>query len=138
MLVKNMTLSQMASFTPSDEDMAMLPLDVVVYSKVTIISISKEGNYQFIRFLFEDENIFNNIKNVNTTMIYDFAYKDRFISILELNSLLKYSDISAIIKERLEEYSHIADVVIDFFTHDDKKYRLSNLDGIVMLEELCQ
>ena len=51
-------------------------------------------------------------------------------------SLYNYANISEYLKQLLEFYNHDADVLIDFFTHDDKKYRLSNLDGFVKLEKL--
>ena len=37
-------------------------------------------------------------------------------------------------EEIMEEYDHSADIIFDVFTHDNKKYRLSNLDGIVKNE----
>ncbi len=62
--------------------------------------------------------------------------KERFISILELQGTRNYGETSIYLKELLENYNHIADVIIDIYTHDDKEYRLSNLDGIVKLEQL--
>ena len=55
MLTNNMSLRQMIDFKPNDEDMALLPLDVTVYVKVTAISKDKNTNYDFIRYFFADE-----------------------------------------------------------------------------------
>ena len=41
MLTTNMSLRNMLDFKPTDEEMAMLDLDVVVYCKATIISLNK-------------------------------------------------------------------------------------------------
>ena len=57
------------------------------------------------------------------------------MTIFELFSLYNYANVSEYLRGLLESYSHEADVIMDFFTHDDKKYRLSNLDGIVKLEQ---
>ena len=137
MLTNNMTLRQMLEFKPSENDMAMLPLDVVLYIKISIVSLFKEDNYEFIRFFFNDPDLKEYLKDMDKTIIYDFeAKKERFISILELQSTRNYGETSIYLKELLENYNHIADVIIDIYTHDDKEYRLSNLDGIVKLEQL--
>ena len=140
MLVNNMTLKRMLDFKPSQEDMAMLPLDVVLYIKVSIVSLLKEDNYGFIRFLFNDPDIKDYLKEIEKTVIYDFdgtnTNQERFVTIFELYGLKNYNETSSYLKELLEFYTHEADVVIDIYTHDDKEYRLSNLDGIVKLEEL--
>lgn len=39
MLVENMTLREMLDYQPSELDMAMLPLDIVVYVKVTLVGL---------------------------------------------------------------------------------------------------
>ena len=140
MLVKNMSLRQMVDFKPSDEDMALLPLDVVLYIKVSVVSLSKDDNYGFIRFLFNDPDIVNYLKDINGTIIYDFdgtnTKQERFVSIFEAYALENYNQTSDYLKELLQFYTHEADVLIDIYTHDNKEYRLSNLDGIVKLEEL--
>ena len=137
MLTNNMTLRQMLEFKPSENDMVMLPLDVVLYIKISIVSLFKEDNYEFIRFFFNDPDLKEYLKDMNKTIIYDFeAKKERFISILELQGTRNYGETSIYLKELLENYNHIADVIIDIYTHDDKEYRLSNLDGIVKLEQL--
>lgn len=140
MLVNNMTLRQMVDFKPSEEDMAMLPLDVVLYIKVSIVSLEKEDNYNFIRFLFNDPDLNNYIKDINKTIIYDFDGKqtiqERVVTIFEMYGNKPYMETSEYLKDLLNEYDHIADVLIDIYTHDDKEYRLSNLDGVVKLEEL--
>ena len=55
MLSENMPLRKMLDFSPSDMDMAMLPLDVTVYVKVSVVSLSREDNYGFIRYLFTNQ-----------------------------------------------------------------------------------
>ena len=140
MLSDNMTLKNMINFKPTDEEMAMLDLDVVVYCKVSVVSLNKEDNYDFIRFLFSDEDIIYHFKDVNKTMFYDFdgtnTNQEKFVTIFELYSLFNYDNISEYLKDILVNYNHDADVLIDFYTHDSKSYRLSNLDGIVKLEEM--
>jgi len=132
----------MIDFRPSENDMLALDLDIVVYVKVSIVSLYKEDNYDFIRYLFSNEDIKDEFKDINSTIFYDFdatnTKQERFVSIFELYSLFNYNHTSFYLKEILEEYCHNADVLIDLYTHDSKAYRLSNLDGIVKLEELAQ
>ena len=139
MLTEKMSLIDMINFKPLDMDMATLPLDIVVYIKVSIVSLYKEDNYDFVRYLFEKEDINEYIKETNDISFYDFdgtkTNQERFVTIFEMYSLYNYHNVSEYLKEVLEGYSHVADVIIDFYTHDDKEYRLSNLDGIVKLEE---
>ena len=137
MLTNNMNLKQMLEFKPSENDMAMLPLDIVLYIKISIVSLFKEDNYEFIRFFFNDPDLKEYLKDIDKTIIYDFNTKqERIVSIFELYGTKNYGLSSIYIKELLENYNHNADVIIDIYTHDDKEYRLSNLDGIVKLEEL--
>ena len=140
MLNEKMTLMEMINYKPSQIEMASLPLDIVVYVKFSIVSLYKEDNHEFIRYLFEKEDIKEYFKEIDDTAIYDFdsagTNKERFVTFFELNSLYNYQFISDYLKEVLEGYNHVADVIIDLYTHDDKEYRLSNLDGIVKLEEL--
>lgn len=139
MINNEMSLIEMVKFKPSEMDMATLPLDIVVYIKVSIISLYKEINYEFIRYLFGKDDINEYIKEPNDISFYDFdgtkTNQERFVTIFEMYSLYNYTVISEYLKEMLEEYDHKADVIIDLYTHDDKEYRLSNLDGIVKLEE---
>lgn len=141
MLDKKMSLIEMIKFKPSEIDMATLPLDIVVYIKVSIVSLYKEDNYEFIRYLFNKEDIKEYIKDTDDISFYDFdgtgTNQERFVTIFEMYSTYNYHNISEYLKEVLEGYDHVADVIIDVYTHDDKEYRLSNLDGIVKLEE-CQ
>ncbi|MBQ6479156.1 MAG: hypothetical protein IJI44_07295 [Erysipelotrichaceae bacterium] len=140
MLAPNMILRKMIDFRPSDLDMAMLDLDVVVYCKVALVSLSKEDNYGFIRHLFSDDDISFYFKNYADTVFYDFdgrhTDQEKFITIFEMYSLYNYDNTSEYLKDILELYTHEADVLIDLYTHDSKAYRLSNLDGIVKLEEM--
>lgn len=140
MLNEKMTLRQMIDSAPSDLDMTMLPLDVVVYVKVALISLNKDDNYGFIRYLFTNEEMSTYFKDIKDTIFYDYdsseTNRERFITFFELYSLYNYDNVSEFLKELLQFYSHEADVLIDLYTHDSKKYRLSNLDGIVKLEQM--
>ncbi|MBP5279429.1 MAG: hypothetical protein J6Z03_03015 [Erysipelotrichaceae bacterium] len=142
MITSNMSLRKMIEFRPDDVDMAMLPLDVVVYIKASIVSLDKDDNYAFIRYLFSDENMKEYFKDLNDTVFYDFdarnTSQEKFITIFELYSLYNYENTSAYLNDMLLYYTHEADVLIDFYTHDSKQYRLSNLDGIVKLEQMNQ
>ena len=130
----------MIEFRPNDVDMAMLPLDVVVYVKASIVSTDKNDNYSFIRFLFSDENMPMYFKDLNDTIFYDFDGREigaeKVVTIFELYSLYNYENTSEYLKDLLQFYTHEADVLIDLYTHDSKEYRLSNLDGIVKLEQM--
>lgn len=143
MLTKEMNLKYMLDFKPNDEDMAMLDLDVVTYLKVSLVSIDKEINYNFIRFFFDKEkmrelNLY--FKDLNKTVFYDFTYaKDedtRVITIFELYSLKTLSDTESYIEEILNEYTHDAEVIIDIYSHDNHEHRISNLDGVVKNDHL--
>lgn len=144
MLVNNMSLRQMLDFKPSDEDMALLPLDVVVYLKVTVVSTLKEINYNFVRYLFNHERkdeVINLFKDVHKTIFYDFNYKvdeddNRAITICELYSKENYTATELLLNALLQEYSHDAEVIIDLYTHNNHEYRLSNLDGIVKNDQI--
>ena len=132
-----MTLKQMSEFKPSEEDMAMLPLDVVLYIKVVAVSSTKEDNYDIIRYFFNSPDLKNYLKDFNKTAVYDFNLsEDRFVTIFELYGNKNYMETSEYFKELLETYEGNGEVLFNFFTHDDKEYLLSNLDGIVKLEQL--
>ena len=130
----------MVLFEPADSDMLTLPLKAVVYLKVSIISLSKEDNYNFIKYFFSDNEINDYINNVADTIFYDFdgtkTDQEKFITIFETTGKVVYEELAIYLEELLNNYSHEADVIIDLFTHNSKKYRLSNLEGIVKLEEL--
>ena len=140
MLTDNMPLKRMLDFMPSDLDMAMLDLDIVVYLKVTVVSNSNIDNYNFLRYLFSNEELSTYFKDPKDTIFYDFDGRNtdqgKFVTIFEMYSLYNFDNVSEFMKEVLENYTHEADVIIDFYTHDSKKYRLSNLDGIVKLEQM--
>lgn len=138
-----MSLRQMLDFKPSDEDMAMMDLDAVTYTKAAVVSIQKEINYNFIRFLFDKERIDemkSYFKDIDKTVFYDFAYqKDedtRFITIFELYSLKPLSESEIFIEEILNEYSHDAEVIFDLYSFDNHEHRISNLDGVVKNDHL--
>ena len=140
MLTDNMSLKKMLDFMPSDLDMAMLDLDIVVYLKVTVVSNSNIDNYNFLRYLFSNAELSTYFKDPKDTIFYDFDGRNtdqgKFVTIFEMYSLYNFDNVSEFMKEVLENYTHEADVIIDFYTHDSKKYRLSNLDGIVKLEQM--
>ena len=135
-----MNLKKMLDFKPNAEDMAMLPLDVVVWIKVSVVSLYKEDNYDFIRYLFTDDLIKDYIKDIQNTVIYDFdgtqTKQSRFVTVFECCGLRNYQLISGYLEEVMEGYDHKADVLMDIYTHDDHEYRLSNLDGIVKTDQL--
>ena len=138
MFVNNMPLKAMINFAPNDEDMAMLPLDVVVWIRMSFIGIEKAVNYNAIRYFFTNEDFKALFKDIDKTVFYDFdATKTKqncFVTICELYGLNKDTVTLDTVKEIMEEYDHSADIIFDVFTHDNKKYRLSNLDGIVKNE----
>ena len=137
MLTNNMTLTQMANFKPNDEDMAMLPLDVILYIKVTVISAYKEDNYEFIRFLFNDPDLKDYLKDINKTIVYDFkASEDRVVSIYEIFGNKNYMETADYLKDLIQLFQGQAEALFSIYTHDNKEYLLSNLDGIVKLEEV--
>ncbi len=137
MLTNNMTLKQMAEFKPNDEDMVMLPLDVVLYIKVVVISAFKEDNYEFIRFFFNDPDLKDYLKDFNKTIVYDFKQnEDRIVSIFELYGNKPYTETSDYLKDLLELFNGEAEALFNIYTHDNKEYLLSNLDGIIKLEEV--
>ena len=142
MLTQNMNLREMLEFKPTDDDMAGLDLDICTYLKVSMISIDKQINYGFIRFLFEEDGdeIHRTFKDIDNTVFYDYEYKNgddiRAITITELYSKDPYAATEILLATLMEKYSHDAEVVIDLYTHDGKEYRLSNLDGIVKNDQL--
>lgn len=140
MLNKDMTLKEMVQFEPEDIDMLSLPLEAVVYIKVSIISMSKEDNYNFIKFFFSDEEINTYINDIARTVFYDFdgtkTDQEKFITIFDCTGKTVYEELSIYLEEVLNKYTHEANAIIDLFTHNNKKYRLSNLEEVVKLEEL--
>lgn len=137
MLTSNMNLKQMSEFKPSETDMAMLPLDIVLYIKVVVVSLTKDDNYDLIRYFFNDPDLKGYLSCFNKTNVYDFpCNNNRFVSIFELYGTKNYAQTSEYFKELLESYKGQGEVLFNFFTHDDKEYLLSNLDGVVKLEQL--
>ena len=135
-----MPLRKMLDFEPDESDMAMLDLDVIVYVKAVLVSQDQQNNYGFIRFLFTDEEFPFFFKESNKTLFYDFdgrnTDQEKVITVFELYSLYNFDNVSAYLQERLNLYSHEADVLMDLYTHDSRVFRLSNLDGVVKLEEM--
>lgn len=140
MLLNNMTLDQMIKFEPNDIDMAMLPLNATVYIKVCVVSATKEDNYDFIRYLFSDIETNDYINDLNKINFYDFdatnTDKEKFITIFEMTSKAIFDEVSLFLKEKLMTYNHNAFIIMDLYTHDSKKYRLSDFDGVIKLDNL--
>lgn len=140
MLLNNMTLDQMIKFEPNDIDMAMLPLNATVYIKVCVVSAIKEDNYDFIRYLFSDIETNDYINDLNKINFYDFdatnTDKEKFITIFEMTSKAIFDEVSLFLKEKLMTYNHNAFIIMDLYTHDSKKYRLSDFDGVIKLDNL--
>lgn len=140
MLRQDMSLKTMVDLDMTDEDMAMLDLDVVVYIKGAIVSIAKQINHDFIRYLFtsdKKDELLAMFKDIQKTIFYDFEYKgDRNITIFELYSKRPYTETESLLNDLLVSYDHRAEVLFDIYTHDSHKYRLSNLDGIVKNDKL--
>lgn len=140
MLTNKMSLIEMLNFKPDEMDMLSLPIEAITYIKVSVVSLYKEDNYDFIRYLFTIEDFKDNFLDYTTTIFHDFdatnTNQSRFVTIFELYSLYSYANVSEYLKEIMEDYNHIADVIFDFYTHDNKEYRMSNLDGIVKLERI--
>lgn len=140
MLLNNMTLDQMIKFEPNDIDMAMLPLNATVYIKVCVVSAIKEDNYDFIRYLFSDIETNDYINDLNKINFYDFdatnTDREKFITIFEMTSKAIFDEVSLFLKEKLMTYNHNAFIIMDLYTHDSKKYRLSDFDGVIKLDNL--
>ena len=141
MLTNNMSLRQMIDFKPNDEDMALLPLDVTVYVKVTAISKDKNTNYDFIRYFFADEETSRLFKDLNKTIFYDFDATEvknsgKSLNLFELYAYDSASSILIPLKEILDNYNHNADIFLDLYTFDKKIIRLSDVDGIVSAENV--
>ena len=118
----------------------LLKYQKIISFSVSLISLTKKDNYDFIRYFFSDEEIKNYFKDTNKTIFYDFdglkTNQEKFITIFELYGLCIAQETSLYIEELLKNYTHEADVIIDIFTHDDHLYRISNLEGIVKVEEV--
>lgn len=137
MLNKKMSLHEMMYFKPEDSDMLSLPLYVLVYAKVFVTSSNEEDNINFIKYL-QANDIKSSLYDYEKTTFYTFFAPDnsRYVTIFEIYSLKTYFEISDILFEQLKEYSHDCDIVIDFFTHDNHLYRLSDIAGEVKNDQL--
>ena len=140
MLSNKMTLKEMIDYKPDEVTMEKLPLNVVLYIKISVVSYSKKDNYDFINFLFTQDEINDFIFNIKDSIVYDFdgtvTKQERFVSIMQVFGLKNFEQTSIYLQEIMQKYDHTADILIDIYTHDDKEYRLSNLDGIVKLEQM--
>lgn len=130
MLEKNMTLAQMLEWTPNDSDMLSLPLEAIVYLKITILSPNADTNMTLISHLFQNEESNEYFYDLVNSNIYDFIVPNNngFINIVEALGTCRYGEMSIFLKEMLESYNGDADCVIDLFTHDNNHYRYSLLD----------
>ena len=138
MLEKNMTLSQMLEFIPKDIDKLSLPLQAIVYLKITVMSSDEATNLDLIKHLFtneESESYFYDLTNSN---IYDFVVPNNggFVNIVEAYGTTPYGEMSMYIKELLDNYDGDGECVIDIFTHDSNHYRYTLIDKMVGVQKI--
>lgn len=138
MLEKNMTLAQMLEFNPSDIDMLSLPLEAIVYLKITILSNGPDTNMDLIKHLFTNEESNTYFYDLTNSNIFDFVVPNNggFINIVEASGTAVYGEMSIFIKELLESYNGEAECVVDIYTHDNNHYRYSLLDHAVGVEKV--
>lgn len=138
MLEKNMTLAQMLEFNPSDTDMLSLPLEAIVYLKITILSDDQDTNMGLIKHLFTNEEANNYFYDLTNSNIFDFSVPNNggFINIVEALGTAVYGEMSIFIKELLESYMGESECVIDLYTHDNNHYRYSLLDHVFGSEKV--
>lgn len=141
MITENMTLRQMIDCRPNDEELALLPLEVVVLCKLTVISLTKEENYQFLRYFFTQQETQKEFHELSKTKFFDFDAREiknshKFLTIAELYGKNKASIFMENLRVILAEYTGEADVILDVFTFDNKCYRLSLLEGVFKAEEV--
>lgn len=140
MLTNDMTLKEMMEFNPNDEDMLSLPLDSIVYIKMFIISATKEDNYDFLRNHFYNDEINECINEPENINIHDFDSTkdggDKFVSICEMTSKVIYEEVEEFFKKMLLNYNHEAFILIYLYTHDNKKYLISDEDGVIKTNKI--
>lgn len=140
MLEKNMTLAQMLEWNPGDLDMLSLPLEAIVYLKITILSNNQETNMDLITHLFTNEESKDYFYDLTNSNIYDFIVPNDggFINIVEAYGTCRYGEMSIFVKELLESYDGDAECIIDLYTHDNNHYRYSLLDHSIGVEKIEQ
>lgn len=135
MLTTDMTLKQMMEFNPTSEDMLSLPLEAIVYIKMFVISATKDENHTFFADHFYNDEINECINDPENINIHDFDSTkdggDKFVSVCEMTSKVIYEEIEEFFKKILINYTHEAFVLVYLYTHDDKKYLISDEDGVI-------
>ena len=137
MLNEKMTFKEMLIFEPSDEQMASLDLDVVVYIKALFLSKNQESNSNMIKQLTNTSDSSYYFKNIETSPYFTFESKDNnSLTILELMAKVPYNEISEFTKDTLSNNSNETTFEIHFYTHDSHHYILHNLEGYINLEQI--
>ena len=84
----------------------LLKYQKIISFSVSLISLTKKDNYDFIRYFFSDEEIKNYFKDINKTIFYDFdglkTNQEKFITIFELYGLCIAQETSLYIEELLK------------------------------------
>ena len=138
MLEKNMTLSQMLEYAPQDVDMLSLPLEAVVYLKITVLSADEATNLELIKHLFTNEEASSYFYDLTNSNIYDFVVPNNagFVNIVEVCGTCPYGEMSIYLKELLDNYDGDAECIIDLFTHDSNHYRYTYVDKMVGVQKV--
>jgi len=132
MLDKTMTLNQVINCTPTLDELSVLPLDVNALVKIMIVANSKEDAYNFIRYMFNDENkvILEFFKDLNKTIFFDFDHtnyeESKYIMAGELYSLESNETTIRFLEELLDD-NPIAtvDAIFDLFDTEENHYRIA-------------
>jgi len=135
MLDKSMTLNQVINCTPTLEELSVLPLEVNSLIKVVIVAQSQKAAYDFIRYMFSDDNqvVLELFKDLSKTVFYDFDHTNyevsKYIMAGELYATEEQETVTRFLEELLED-SPIKDieVVFDLFDTEEKHYRIALYD----------
>lgn len=134
MLTKNMNLKQMLEFSPNDDDMMMLNLEIIVYIKALFMSTNFEKNTNTIKLLISDKDSSYYFKDISKTFFYNFESKDnKCLTITELYSKAKVNETIDYIKDILNK-TEDTKYTLYFYTHDNHQYIMQNLEGYNEIE----
>lgn len=141
MLTNNMSLRQMIDYTPSQEELAALPLAIKTFIKGTIISKQKASNYAFLRYFYSQESLMALFYESEKTLFYDFDATEvknshKFLTIFTLQGKKTTLPLAKALQEILIAYPHEADILFDFYALDKQHYRLSRLEGVCHAEKI--
>lgn len=129
MLKRTMNLRQMLEFNPSDNEMASLDLEIIIYIKALFMSMDFNNNTDTIRRLINNKDSFFYFKDIDKTFFYNFKSKDnKCLTITEFYSKAKYEEIVDYIKDILNE-SKDTKYTLYFYTHDNHQYIMQNIEG---------